>query len=343
MGSTAWSDSHYNDRVVMRASTGKATFAYDADVKSGKTAAKAHHSLDAKDALKVTAAGFKGRESRDSDAHPNSVAIATILDVTGSMSQVPKIVQKHLPKLMGLLTRKGYLDHPHILTMAVGDATSDKIPLQVGQFEAGIEIEDDLTNLVLEGGGGGSVEESYDLGMYFLANHTSIDCYEKRNKKGYAFFIGDECPYNVTPKSQIERFIDTKVQGDVPLSETVTKLKEKYECYFILPAMTTHYNDATVINKWESLFGADRLLKLQDANAICELIASVVGVAEGKSDLDDVADDLKNVGADKKVIDAVGSALAKVDSKSGGKMVKKAKGSTIAVADSGNGSGVATL
>jgi len=342
MGSTAWSDSHYTDRVRMRAATGAATFAYSADVAAGRADRVAHSTMDPRKA-KVTADGFKGRESRDSDAHPTSLAIATVLDVTGSMSQVPKIIQQHLPKLMGLLTRKGYVEHPHILTMAVGDATCDSTPLQVGQFEAGIEIENDLTNLFLEGGGGGGIQESYDLGLYFLANHTVTDCFEKRKKKGYVFIIGDEQAYSTTFKSQIEKCIDTTVQGDVPLDETMAKLKERYEVYFILPALTSHYNDSRVINFWESQVGADHFLKLQDAASICELIASVIGVAEGKGDLDDIERDLEEAGTDKKAISAVSSAIATVGKKSNGKMVKKPKGADISVAESGAGSGVVTI
>ncbi len=343
MGSTAWSDDHYRERASFRASTGRAAFAYDADVKAGRTAAKAAPTLDAKTSLKTTAAGFKGRECRDSDTHPETLALVTMLDVTGSMSQVPKIVQQNLPKLMGLLTRKGYVEHPSILTMAIGDATCDKVPLQVGQFEAGIEIENDLTNLFLEAGGGGQKTESYDLGMYFVANHTSIDCWEKRKKKGYVFIIGDEMPYDVTPKDQIERHIDTKVQDDAKLSDIVTALKERYEVYFILPAMTSNYNDSSVISKWEEIVGADRLLKLQDPAAICELIASLVGVNEGKTDLDDVDADLADAGTDDKGRKAVGTALATLDKRSGGKLVKKARGADLAVTESGAGSGVATL
>ena len=135
------------------------------------------------------------RESRDSDAHPESHAVAVLFDVTGSMQGVPRILQANLPKLMGLLIRKGYLDHPQILIGAIGDATCDAAPLQVGQFESGIEIEEDLGKLYLEGGGGGHITESYELAMYFMARHTAIDCFEKRGRRGYLFVIGDEIPY----------------------------------------------------------------------------------------------------------------------------------------------------
>ena len=71
------------------------------------------------------------RESRDSDEHPESVAIGVLLDVTGSMHSTPITMQKSLPKLMDVVKEAG-VAHPHILFGAVGDHRSDKVPLQVG-------------------------------------------------------------------------------------------------------------------------------------------------------------------------------------------------------------------
>ena len=168
MGTSRWSDDHYRDRARLRARTGRDAFAHDHAVRIGAADRAVH--------LKMNPRGVTVRESRDSDAHPESHAVAVLLDVTGSMQDVPRILQANLPKLMGLLIRKGYLDHPQILIGAVGDATCDAAPLQVGQFESGIEIEDDLGKLYLEGGGGGHITESYELALYFMARHTALDC-----------------------------------------------------------------------------------------------------------------------------------------------------------------------
>ena len=75
---------------------------------------------------------------------------------------------------------------------AVLDATCDRVPLQVGQFESDNRMDEHLGNMVLEGGGGGQMTESYELAMYFMARHTAIDCHEKRRRRGYLFIIGDE-------------------------------------------------------------------------------------------------------------------------------------------------------
>ena len=120
MGTTRWSDDHYRDRARLRARTGRDAFEYDHAIRNGAADRAVHPKMNPR--------GVRVRESRDSAAHPESHAVAVLFDVTGSMQGVPRILQAHLPKLMGLLIRKGYLDHPQILIGAIGDATCDDAP-----------------------------------------------------------------------------------------------------------------------------------------------------------------------------------------------------------------------
>lgn len=306
MGSSNWSDADYAARSSMKAAHGIPTFKHHDDVAKGK-ASGAHASLSPK--------GVKVRESRDSDAHPNSQAVAVLLDVTGSMSNVPRTVQQNLPKLMGLLLRKAYIPDPHILVGAIGDAYSDKVPLQVGQFEAGIEIDNDISNLYLEGLGGGQVKESYELAMYFMATRAKMDCLEKRGKKGYLFIIGDEHPYPEVKKSQVADVIGDSLEADMPLDEVVAMLLEKFEVFFIIPNMTTYFNDPALFNKWNSLF-PERVLKLEDPAALCELIAATIAACEG-FDSATIKDHLQEAGTSIVTADSVSKAVSKVGAKTG--------------------------
>src|SRR6516165_7532197 len=300
MGTTRWSDNHYRDRAKLRARTGKDAFEHDHAIRTGAVDRTVHPKMNPR--------GVRVRESRDSDAHPESHAVAVLFDVTGSMQGVPRILQANLPKLMGLLIGKGYLDHPQILIGAIGDATCDAAPLQVGQFESGIEIDEDLGKLYLEGGGGGHITESYELALYFMTRHTAIDCYEKRGQRGYLFVIGDEIPYAKVKRNEIGAFIGDGLQANIGVEKVIAELQRTYDVYHVLPKMTSNWDNAMVRRRWVELLGQNAL-RLEEPAAICELIASTIGVAEGKVDLEHLTDDLREAGSPAAVAGAVQNAL----------------------------------
>jgi hypothetical protein len=305
MGGTAWSDAYYSSRAAHLRATGRSAFGYDEDIRAGKAAARVHEKMDPKEIKNGC------RESRDSDVHPMSNAVAVLFDVTGSMHAVPRMLQKNLCTLMGLCLRKGYLEDPAILVGAIGDATCDRAPLQVGQFESGNEIEGDLNRLFLEGGGGGQQTESYELAFYFLARKAAMDCLDKRGKKGYAFLIGDEMPYPRVKRREVKRVFGDRLQADIPLRDIVEEAKQKFEIYFILPNLTSYYDDPRVFECWRSLLGQNAM-KLEDPIGISELIASTIGLAEDSVVLSDLAIDLHAAGTDMAVAKSVATTLATV-------------------------------
>ncbi len=300
MGSTRWSDDHYRDRALARKAAGRDAFEHDEDIRQGRADRAVHQKMNPR--------GVAVRESRDSEAHPTSHAVGVLFDVTGSMQKVPRVLQENLPRLMGLLIRKGYLEHPQILIGAIGDATCDRAPLQVGQFESGIEIEEDLARLFLEGGGGGDITESYELALYFMARHTAIDCHEKRGRRGFLFVIGDEIPYSHVKRDEVQAFLGEGLQADLPVPSLIEELERTWDVYFVLPKMTHHWNNPRVHSHWVKLLGQN-VLRLEDPAGICELIASTIGLAEGKVALAEVADDLRESGSTESVAVAVERAL----------------------------------
>jgi hypothetical protein len=231
---------------------------------------------------------------------------------------------------MGLLTRRGFVPDPQILIGAIGDATCDRVPLQVGQFESDNKIEDDLGKLFLEGGGGGHITESYELGMYFMARHTALDCLEKRNRRGYLFFIGDETPYENVDSNQIQTVIGDSLQDKISTRAILEELKAKYDVYFILPKMTAHYDQPAIWQVWQEYLGQN-LLRLEDPDAVSELIASTVALCEG-TDLDSVTRDLADVGAGT-AASAISRALAPL----------AAKGTMVHAPSSGAASGLMSV
>jgi len=299
MGSSSWSTDAYTEAARVRKAAGKSDFAHsDAARSSGRW--EVHPTLDPK--------GVRFRESRDSEAHPRSNAISVLFDETGSMGGIPRIFQQKLGELMHILLIKGYIQDPQILFGAFGDATCDRVPLQIGQFESGVEMDENLRNIVLEGNGGGQDHESYELALYFLARHTSIDCWEKRGRKGYAFLIGDEMAYPFVNKQQVEKYIGDGVQENIPLRQIIVDVQRRYHFFFIFPRNASHGHDAHIQNFWRDLLGQN-VIFLDDEGAVSETIALTIGLTEDAINLAEGEKDLSDAGASHSTIEAAAKAL----------------------------------
>ncbi|HJV00977.1 MAG TPA: VWA domain-containing protein [Burkholderiaceae bacterium] len=221
--------------------------------------------------------GLRMREARDSADHPHSLGIVFALDVTGSMGDIPEnLATRELPTFMNLLTAC-HVPDPQLLFMAIGDATSDNAALQVGQFESTAELMDQwLTWTYLEGGGGGSGEESYELAFYMAAQHTDLDCWVKRRKKGYLFLTGDEVPYPAVARHQIDTLVGEKLDEDIPIEEVIAAAAETYHVFFLIPDLRRRKRCE---QRWRELLG-DHVICMESAHDACAVAASIVALTE---------------------------------------------------------------
>ena len=247
--------------------------------------------------------GLGMRESRDSADHPNALGIVFALDVTGSMGDIPRLLaQRDLPQFMRLLGACA-IEDPQVLFMAIGDATSDHAPLQVGQFESTAELIDQwLTWSYLEGGGGGTGSVSYELAFYLLAQHTDMDCWVKRKRRGYLFMTGDELPYPLVSRHQVDALIGDRLDEDIPIEEAIAAAAENYHLFFLIPDATRR---ARCEPRWRELLG-DHVICMESADDTCHVAAALVGLTEGRlADMDAVAKALKSEGLSAARVSAV--------------------------------------
>lgn len=246
------------------------------------------------------------RESRDSQLHPDSVPIIVALDVTGSMGSIPEnLIKNKLGALMNTLIDNGILD-PQIMFMAIGDHISDDYPLQVGQFESGtIELDDCLSKIFIERGGGGQNRESYPLAWYFAARHTSIDSFEKRQEKGFLFTIGDEGFHDQMAADLLQAKCGYKGRENLTASSLLNEVCRSYFVFHIHANEASYHNDPFVFSQWKGLLG-ERFLVLEDQNNIAELIATTVALVKG------VNADVAMSGFDARTRQSVSNALVAV-------------------------------
>lgn len=266
-----------------------------------------HRTAERKIAAEMDPYALLVRESRDSANHPESLAIAVFLDVTGSMGRIPENLIRHkLGSLMDTMLAHKVKD-PQIMFSAIGDHVVDRAPLQVGQFESGTdELNANIANVFLEGGGGGGAKESYLLAWLVAGQHTSIDCFEKRAQKGFLFTIGDEKSWPKVEADRLKSLLGYDQAVDMSDRELLHQAQRMYHVFHIHANETGYRNNKEVLGYWQDLLG-QHLLILDDHNALAELIASTVATMSG-ADLDEVT-----ASFDPAVEATVRKALAKVD------------------------------
>ena len=229
--------------------------------------------------------GIDIRESRDSEEHPNSVAIIIALDVTGSMGSIPLyLVREGLPAIMQKIIDSGIKD-PQVLFLAIGDHEYDRVPLQVGQFESSDELLDHwLTKVYIESGGGGNGGESYSLAHYFAANHTSIDCFEKRGQKGFLFTIGDEPTLPDYPARAIKNIMGCPEAREYDSLELLEAARKKYNVYHLHLKQGSNGRSERVMDGWKQLIGND-LIIVEDKYSIAQTIEKIIVESVNKKEI----------------------------------------------------------
>lgn len=320
MGGGSWNASTYAATTQAKVNSGT-NFAYTKSTRSLRHEDwKVHADLDPK---RLAGAGspFVGqavRESRDNADHPNALPIVVGFDETGSMGRVPTITQQKLAGLFGLLLRQGYAEDPQIMVAAYGDAYTDQVPLQVSQFEDDNRIDENLDKLFLEGNGGGNGGESMALAWYYLAYHTATDAWDKRKKRGYAFFVADEVSHDVTAEQVKKHIGDGEPLGSLDTQSLAQAVQEKWDVYILLiDNMSAKMQGSEAFYK--RLFGEKNVLVVEDPDSVTETIALAIGALEGNIDIDDdAADDLRSTGSNELAIRSAMGATSHLKGFGGG-------------------------
>lgn len=272
MGGGVFSLDTYNQAKKARAATGQADFGYTNKMRNlAPSERKASKVLDV--------FGVKLREARDSDEHPNSTPVAVLFDVTGSMGSVPRTLQKKLGELFNILEASPDVEDPQLLVGAIGDDEYDRVPIQIGQFESDNRVDEQLREIYIEGGGGGDKREAYALAAHFMGTKVETDAWQKRQKKGYLFIIGDEMNKQALFADSIRKWLGDEAEENIAIERVYEVLKEKWDVYYVLPNLTSYYNDPQIENHWKPLVG-ERFTKLPDPDGIAEFIGETVAANE---------------------------------------------------------------
>jgi hypothetical protein len=302
MGSGKWSPNIFRTRAARRRKKNQDAFSYSMG------ASGVHPTLNPH--------GLEVRESRDSDEHPDSNSIIIGLDVSGSMGAVVRGIHRDLPQLLGLLLDRQYIPHPQIMFAAFSNGSSDPVPMQVGQFESDNRMDENLENMILGGrlaGGTDAVHESAELMLYMAARHTSIDCWEKRQRKGFLFLITDEMAYEEVKATEVERIFGSRLPKNISLGQILEETQERYHVFVIIPTQTDSGKKPAVHQFLKSYFDPQHVILLENAEDVAETIALTIGLTERTISLKEGLSHLEKAGAGKSTLDSLSRALSLLD------------------------------
>lgn len=224
--------SYYRDVDIGARSTRSAVFTHEgyADATAAKIPERreCHQLVNPKSGRGI-------RECAPCADHPDPTPIVIAMDVTKSRGEDAVTVYDKVPGLIGRLIMGGIVPHPVISFAAVGDASSgDQAPVQSGMFESDARLDEELSKIWLEEGGGGTGQESYELMAYFYARHSNLWC-NSQGKKGFFFFLGDEGFYPFVKKDQAKVWLGDTLPADLPSAQAFAELQEKYHVFLIFP------------------------------------------------------------------------------------------------------------
>ena len=206
------------------------------------------------------------------------VPILVMLDVTGSNIDFARIVYDKMPMFYGQIEQQNYLDDFEIAVCAVGDAYTDKYPLQIPEFGKGIEIDSWLTKLVLEGGGGGQRRESYELAAYYLAKHFEF----REDAEPIVFFIADESPYPQVSDSQVRKYIaDEPVEDQKPFATLAKRIR--YRLFLILNPYGGRSQNPEIYADWRDVVDPEHIVRFETGQekSVVDTMLGIIALSYG--------------------------------------------------------------
>ncbi|VVB78020.1 Uncharacterised protein [uncultured archaeon] len=224
--------------------------------------------------------GLPGVNGKDISTN-SEYAGAILIDQTGSMKKIPEmfftkistfyaesnaaIQGKKLKELEKGNTLEDKLD---LAIIAIGDSRNprgpERFPFQVLDYCHGTDLVKGVAGIFPEGMGGGNVKESYDLGIYYLANHSKTPNVPKGTKVPL-IILGDEGFYPKILASEVNNYMGLNLTSDLDTVTEMKKLKKKFDVFVLRPELSYDSDDyAKVQKQWEDVFGPERVLRMGD-------------------------------------------------------------------------------
>jgi hypothetical protein len=190
--------------------------------------------------------------------------IVVAVDVTGSMQTWPAEIFDRLPLLYQTLSQ--YREDVEISFVAVGDAVSDKFPLQVTDFRKGLGLEEALNAIYGEGGGGGTSQESYELLAYSLLYKARVP----EAARPFLILYGDEGFYDKVQPAIVRALFGDDLREPIDSRQLWKAVAESWNVYHLRKPYHGQ-QEKQIRAQWEDVLGKERVIQLDDVSRAVDL------------------------------------------------------------------------
>lgn len=209
-------------------------------------------------------------------------------DETGSMGQWPATIFSKLPYLYNEASKEYLGDQVAISFGAFGDIfAGETYPIQARQFARGEDLAERLKELVIEGGGGGTMHESSELLALYRARKVTMP---NAINKPIHVIITDEMPYDQVTKADAARVhVDLGEKNLITVKQIFEELNSKYSAYLILKPYNLNGSDSDSSNKavhtsWQKHFDDDHIAFLPEAGRVMDVLLGILAKETGRVD-----------------------------------------------------------
>lgn len=243
--------------------------------------------------------------------------IVVAVDVTGSMGDWGKVMYDKLPMFFGQLVIQQYCKDPAVSFAGIGDAKSDRAPLQVTRFAKGTDVDIEIAKIWLEGRGGGNREESYDLACYYYWSMVDMPF---ATSKPFLFITGDGDLYNMVQSQWLRDWVRSDAEDGfdgaeyIGLPELGACLQSRYRVFHLMKPVANRgaKSEGEILKKWNMVVGQGNVLRVEDPKACIDVMLGAIAISQGARGLEEYVRDLIERGQDAERQGMVRRALAGV-------------------------------
>ncbi|AKT43268.1 hypothetical protein [Chondromyces crocatus] len=207
-------------------------------------------------------------------SHSKTPLIVAV-DVTGSMQRWPAEIFDRLPLLYQTLSQ--YRDELEICFAAIGDARSDRWPLQVTHFARGFDLETQLAALYGEGGGG-DIPEGYGLFAYWVNTYVQVPNAERP----FLIVFGDAPMHLEVFEKEIEHVLGEGPAQSVDALAAWREVCRTWNAWFLRRPGGKRGDE--IDQQWGKAIGAQQIVHMDDEQRAVDYAMGLIARSWGHFD-----------------------------------------------------------